>query len=337
MDSSLFAAEERLSKIDKQKDPLLRLDRHIDFSTLAAEVDRACPRPSRSKGGRPPFPTELMVRILVIKSLWNLSDEQTAYQLLDRASFQRFTGLENSSRIPDAKTIWSFNERLSQAGAADRIFSAVNRQLYQAGYLARGGQLIDATLVTTPIQRNAKEENTRIKQGDVPEDWQENKQRQKDTDARWTKKHGKSYFGYKASINVDKRCKLIRKIHVSDAGQGDQRHLPMVLDPVNTNRDLYADRGYTLTEQIAEQGVRDCIQRRAPKEQPLTVRQKQRNKRLAKQRARVEHVFGAMEQMGGKFVRCIGLKRADFAIKKKASVYNMQRLACLKCGVLDPL
>jgi len=146
MNSSLFAAEERLRKIDKHKDSLLRLDQHIDFSALAAEVDRACPRPSRSKGGRPPFPTELMVRILVIKSLWNLSDEQAACQLLDRVSFQRFTGLENSSCIPDAKTIWAFNERLSQAGAADRIFSAVDRQLYQAGYWSRGGQMVDATI-----------------------------------------------------------------------------------------------------------------------------------------------------------------------------------------------
>ena len=91
-----------------------------------------------------------------------------------------------------------------------------------------------------------------------------------------------------------------------------------------------------MTEQIAEQGVRDGIQRRAQKEQPLPVRQKQRNQRLAKQRARVEHVFGAMEQRGGKFVRCVGLKGADFAIKMKASVYNMRRLVCLKGGVLDP-
>jgi IS5 family transposase len=336
MSSTLFAEEERLRKIDKHKDPLLQLDQHIDFRAIATEVDHLCPRPSRSKGGRAPFPTELMVRILVIKSLWNLSDEQLEYQLLDRASFQRFTSLQNSARIPDAKTIWAFSERLSQAGAADVIFGDLNRQLYKAGYWSRGGQIVDATIVPTPIQRNTKEENTRIKQGDVPDDWQQNKRRQKDTDARWTKKHGKSYFGYKASVNVDKRCKLIRKIHVSDAGEGDQRHLAMILDPMNTNRDLYADRGYTMTEQIAEQDVRDCIQRRGQKAHPLNARQKQRNKHLAKTRARVEHVFGAMEQMGGKWVRCIGLKRADFAIKMKASVYNMRRLVCLKGGVLDP-
>ena len=169
-----------------------------------------------------------MVRILVMQSLWHLSDEQAEYQRLDRVSCQRFTGLENSSCIPDAKTIWAFNERLSQAGAADEMFSAVDRQLYQAGYRSRGGQMVDATIVPTPIPRNTQEANTRMKQGDVPEAWQQSKRRPKDTAARWTKKHGKSYFGYKASVNLDKRCQLIRKIHVSDAGQGDQRHLARI-------------------------------------------------------------------------------------------------------------
>ena len=110
----------------------------------------------------------------------------------------------------------------------------------------------------------------------------------------------------------------MRKIHVSDAGQEHQRHLPMLL--MHTKRDVYANSGYTMTKQIAKQRVRDDIQRRRHKEQLLTARQKHSNKHVAKPRARVGHVFGAMQQMAGKLVRRIGPKRADVAIRIKTSL-----------------
>lgn len=336
MDASLFANEERLARLDKLNEPLLKLDQHVDFEAIAMEVDEACPRPSRSKGGRPPYPTVLMVRALVIKYLWNMSFDQLEIHLLDRLTLQRFVGLQDSASIPDAKTLWLFHERLIQAGAADIIFDNFSRQLISAGYWARGGQLIDATLIPAPIQRNSRDDNERLKQGDIPENWSANKRRQKDTDASWTRKHNKNHFGYKGSANVDKRCKLIRKIHVSTASESDQKHIEQILDPMNTSKSLYGDRGYTMTNSLANQGMRDAIQRRAPRNKKLSERQKQRNHRLAKTRARVEHVFGGLAQMGGKFVRSIGIKRAAFAIKLQATVYNMKRFTFLASGGLNP-
>ena len=100
MRPSLFAAQERDAKRNKLGDVLEVLDRHVDFVALAAEVDRAAPRPDRSRGGRPPFPTEVMVRILLLQQLFNLSDEQMEFQLLDRMSFLRFTRLADTSQIP---------------------------------------------------------------------------------------------------------------------------------------------------------------------------------------------------------------------------------------------
>ena len=91
--TSLFADQEREAKLNKLGDALRVLEQHVDFVALAAEVDRAALRPSRERGGRPPFPTELMVRVLLIQQLFNLSDEQMEFQLLDRLSFQRFVGL----------------------------------------------------------------------------------------------------------------------------------------------------------------------------------------------------------------------------------------------------
>ena len=51
--------------------------------------------------------------------------------------------------------------------------------------------------VRFPMQRNSREENKQIKNGEQPEGWSKSKKRQKDTDAHWTKKNNKSFFGTK--------------------------------------------------------------------------------------------------------------------------------------------
>lgn len=317
---SLFAAEERKNKLSRLGDPLESLGRHVDFAALAASVDRALPRPHRYFGGRPPYPTELMIRLLVIQQLFNLSDAQLEFQVLDRASFQRFLGIRDSGKVPDRNTVWAFRERLVQAGLGASLFDEVNRQLQAEGYLARCGQIIDATLVPVPTQRNGRTENAQIKQGETPEDWSAKKRAHKDVDARWTEKHGKQTFGYK----------LIRTVHVSPANEGDQTHLLKVLDRNNTSRDLYADRGYTTLEVLKACGWRQHIQRRTKPKQALSKTQTGRNRRISRVRARGEHPFAGLRALGGKFLRCVGLLRANLQLHLKVLTYNLKRLCWLK-------
>lgn len=331
--TSLFADQERESKLNKLGDALQVMEQYVDFAALAAEVDRAAPRPGRARGGRPPFPTELMVRILLIQQLFNLSDEQMEFQLLDRLSFQRFAGLRSSSQIPDRTTIWTFKERLIQAGASASIFDAVNKQLAKHGYIARGGQMIDASIVQAPVQAMTKDEKALIGEGAMPVEWEPAKRRQKDTDARWTKKHGKSYFGYKVSANADKRYKLVRKIKVSTASEHDTLHFEEVIDPNNTSRIIMADKGYVDHEReqrLTKQGYCMQIQRKGHKHKPISEAQQRRNHRIAKTRVRVEHVFAGLAQMGGKAIRSIGLARANLHLNWKVAAYNLQRLTYLK-------
>jgi IS5 family transposase len=331
--TSLFADQEREAKLNKLGDALQVMEQHVDFVALAAEVDRAAPRPGRERGGRPPFPTELMVRVLLLQQLFNLSDEQMEFQLLDRLSFQRFVGLRASSQIPDRTTIWTFKERLIQAGASESIFDAVNKQLSKHGYIARGGQMIDASIVQAPKQSLSKEEKGLVGEGAVPITWTPAKRRQKDVDARWTKKHGKSYFGYKISANADKRYKLVRKIKVSTASEHDTLHFEDVLDPNNTNRNILADKGYVdgaREERLSKQGWRMHIQRKGTKDKPISETQQRRNHRIAKTRARIEHVFAGLAQLGGKTLRSIGLPRATLQLNWKVAAYNLQRLVYLK-------
>lgn len=201
--TDLFADEHHRKKIDALGDPLVQIESYIDFAALAAEVDRIAPRPVSPQGGRPPYPTETMVRILVLKRLYNLSDEQMAYQLLDRMSYKRFCGLANASAIPDRTTVWTFDQpagrrtaeggfrvvecgeaaqnRIGEAGAK-AIFDGVTAQLLKQGFIARGGQIIDATLVPAPQQHFTKGDKDVLKEGAMPADWSPAKRRQKDLD-----------------------------------------------------------------------------------------------------------------------------------------------------------
>ena len=151
--------------------------------------------------------------------------------------------------------------------------------------------------------------------------------------ARWTKKHGKSYFGFRLSSRVDRRHKLIRRVHISTASENDTLHFERVLDASNTNRDIYADKGYVDGEReqrLRAQRWRVHIQRKGQAGKPLSDCQERRNKRIAKVRARVEHVFAGLEQRGGKALRSIGLARATLHLNWKAATYNLRRLCSLK-------
>ena len=152
---SLFAEHEREDRRSKIGEPLVGLIKHVDFEALAASIDTAAPHPSRAKGGRPPYSTLLMVKILVLQQLYNLADDALEYQLLDRRSFLQFLDLTESSSIPDAKTIWLFRDRLAQAGAGSLVFEQVQHQLHKHGYMARCGQIVDALVsaVASPAQQ----------------------------------------------------------------------------------------------------------------------------------------------------------------------------------------
>jgi len=338
--TSLFAASEREEKLNKHGDVLQTLEGHVDFVAIALSVDKAAPRSGGKKGGRPPFPTALMIRVLVVQQMFNLSDEQMEYQLLDRLSFQRFVGLRHSSQIPDRTTIWTFKERLIRAGASDCLFESVQAQLTTQGYVAREGHMVDASLVPVPIQRICSVEKKLLKEQAMPVGWSPSKRRQKDMDATWTKKHGKSYFGFKVTANVDNRYKLIRKIKVSTASSHDTNHLEDVLDVANTSTDIYADKGYAdkaRETRLKEEGFRPQIQHKAKRGKAISACQKKRNHRISKTRVRVEHPFAALAQMGGKLMRSIGLERAEFNINCKVAVYNMRRLSFLKISETAPL
>lgn len=327
---------ERVEKLESMNNLLSMITLHVDLQKLADTLEEIV-APGRSsaktKMGRQAYPVLLMLKMLLLQKLYNLSDDQTQYQCLDRISFQRFLAVNFNERIPDAKTCWAFKEKLRQHALGDVIFDEVEKQLQEQGYIPRGGQIVDASLIPVPIQRNTKKENELIKSGGCPADWSEAKSRQKDIDARWTKKRNKSYYGYKVSVNVDNKYKFIRKVHVSAANEHDSQHVEHLIDKRNTSKCWFGDSAYvglTILTLLFVAGMSPQINKKGSKGKPLSECQKRRNHRLSKTRCRVEHIFAEFIWMGGKMIRCIGLTRATFELKVKCAMYNIRRLCILK-------
>ena len=331
--------DKRLDAISAKGDPLEALNGLIPFESFRAEIEtvvRLAPKERKSKAGRKPFDAVMMFKVLVLQTLYNLADEQVEYQIRDRLSFMRFLGLGLEDTVPDATTVWLFREALAKAGLVKTLFERFDRHLDAKGYIARGGQIVDATIVSAPKQRNSREENEAIKAGETPEGWEDQpaKNAQKDKDARWTKKHGKSYFGYKNHIGIDRKHKLIRRYAESDASVHDSKKLDELLDKCNTSNQVWADSAYLSAETEAKlraKGYKSRVHRRAVRNRPLSQRQQATNTTRSRVRARVEHVFADQHNaMGGKVVRTIGMARARVKIGMMNLVYNMRRLVSLE-------
>jgi len=335
---SFFDVNKRTAKLTERGDPLVGLNERIDWEGFRPSLNAVYEKARKSKAGAKPIDGVLMFKILVLQQLHNLSDDRIEYQIRDRLSFMRFLGLQLEGRVPDAKTVWLFRERLKELELVEVLFAKFHEQLAGQGYVARAGQMIDATFVEVPRQRNTREENAGIKAGEPPAAWNETpaKQRQKDVEARWTKKNEEKHYGYKNHINADAANKLVQSYAVSDASVHDSQVFEALLDQSidahDEKRAVYADSAYRSKEReaaLAAGGFDSQIHEKGTRGHPLTEEQKASNRVKSKTRARVEHVFGAQQAMGGHVVRTIGLARARVKIGMMNLVYNMKRLVQL--------
>ena len=347
--AGFFDVEERLRELSSKGDDLERIAALVDFTLFRPELERAVPRADGAKGGRPAFDHVLMFKILLLQAMHGLSDERCEYLIKDRLSFMRFLGLGLADPVPDANTIWAFREALKRAGAVGRLFAQFDATLRAAGYLAMGGQIVDATIVAAPKQRNTEAERAAIKAGQIPEAWAEKpaKLRQKDRDARWTVKFSKAKpredgapqvdlavpaFGYKNHVAIDRRHGLIRSWTASHAAAHDGARLAEVLDADNTAGDVWADTAYRSAKNeawLASRGLVSRIHRKKPAGRPMPARTRQANARKSTVRSAVEHVFARQKGPMALVVRTIGIARAQVKIGLANLAYNIKRLVWL--------
>lgn len=328
-----FDLDDRYEKLN-ERDPLIHLNQLIDLEWFRPTLSKVREKARKSNAGRKGFDVILMFKVLVLQHLYNIADDEAEYQIRDRYSFCRFLGLTPEGKIPDSKTIWLYREKLVKLELMEVLFNDFNLQLDQQGYKAQKGQIVDASFVDVPRQRNTREENEQIKMGETPERFQENVhvKAQKDTDARWTKKNQESHYGYKNHAVVDNKHKLIRNYRVTSAEVHDSQVFVELLTE-NSSKDVWADSAYRSEEAentLAEKKYRSHVHKKGVRNKPLTEREKKANKRKSKVRARVEHVFGSISnEQGGSFSRVIGLDRTAVKVGMMNIVYNMRRYVTL--------
>jgi transposase, IS5 family len=336
----LFDEQFRLDKIGKQNDPLVKLQQHIDFEIFRKPLERHFEAgKDRSQGGRPHFNYLLMFKILILQRYYNLSDDSTEYAILDRLSFMRFLGLTISDAVPDAKTIWNFKNELAKSKLVEKLFSLLDKTLTKRGVILNKGRMVDASIVEVPIQRNSRDENQQLNDGQIPEDWKEDpdKLRQKDVDAKWVTHNGKSYYGYKDHVKADENTKLITGYKVTAANVHDSEMIGALIDKKDRGQKLYADSAYRsekIEKELKRKNVNSMIHEKGYRNKPLTLSQQKRNRRKSKVRARVEHIFGFMtNSMNRMYIRCRNFVRAQATIGLMNITYNLFRLAQLRVSL----
>lgn len=332
---SLYEQMRRQTKLDSFKDPLRDLGQRINFESFRSLIETGLRNESKGAGGRPAFDVVMMFKVLIVGTLYNLSDDALEMRIYDSMTVQRFLSLHSDDRIPDAKTIWAFRESLIKADVHTALFNGFNKQLERAGVTYSSGRIIDATIIEAPKQRNNHDENEQIKQGQTPQQWQDDQAmlRQKDVDARWTQKHGMNYYGYKDHVKVDQLTKLIITSVVTPANVHDSQMVGALLDHGDNKCNLYADSAYVgrqVNKQIRSVGARNRVIKRRVRGKQLSEARVRINRVYARTRSRVEHVFGAfVNDLKTKMVRSIGLTRAKGRITLLNLVYNMRRALSL--------
>ena len=267
---SLFGLSEHLERLSKTGDPLEVLEATVDFEHFRGWLveglgygDGAKGGGDGAKGGRPPFDPVSMFKALILQAQHNLSDARMEFMIRDRLSWMRFLRFDLGGPTPDENTIRLFRNKLTETGTLKRVMKAFDWQLQKKGYIPMSGQIVDASLVPAPKQRNTDAEKEAIRAGKTARKiWPDepHKAVQKDTDARWTLKIGGKIryrpdgtplpqialpvFGYKSHIAIDRRFGFIRESAVTSASHADGRVLPRLVTTDNTSSEVWADSAY---------------------------------------------------------------------------------------------
>jgi len=328
----LFDEQFAVSHLSEMGNPIESISKVIDFEMFRSILEsRLLNTAKKNNAGAKPFDVVMMFKIMILQRYYNLGDKQVEYQIVDRMSFKKFLGLESGDKVPDEKTIWAFREKLTQTASVEELFELFVSHLEQKGLIFNEGQIIDASFIEIPRQRNTRVENKMIKDESGDDLWNDrpNKKCHKDIDARWTKKNGDTFYGYKNHIKIDAKSKIIGTYYASDASVHDSKALELLLNDKDKGQALHADSAYVgpnQVEAISDHKMINNVHEKGRINKPMTEEQKSNNTIKSKIRARVEHVFGFMEQsMNCMYIWSVGMPRATATIGMINLTYNIFR------------
>lgn len=334
--AGLFDYEFQLNEIKKHKPPLQKLNEIIDWELFRKPIEEALTKDDKkSNAGRKPYDKLLMFKILILQRYYNLSDEQTEFQIKDRLSFLDFLGLQIGDNVPDEKTIWLFKEQLKEKNLAKTLFDTFTDKLTSTGVVAKEGTLVDASFIKVPKQRNKRSDNSDIKKGAIPLEFAKkdkngnrSKLSQKDCDARWVTKYKIKEFGYKDHISVDQKTKVITNYTVTPSSTHDSQAIKELIN--KNDNTLYADSAYKskeIEEYLEKNNVKCKVIQRAYRNKSLTNKEHKENYKHSKTRVRVEHIFGTLKNSmnSALSLKSIGLERIKSITGLINLTYNLIR------------
>jgi len=305
---SNFAFKHEYEHIAELGDRLGEVEKLVDWESFRPLL-RGLYTNKEGKGGRPNIDEILMIKMLVLQQWHGLSDPELERQVNDRISFRKFLGFPD--KIPDRSTIWLFRERLAKTGKDELIWEELQRQLDGKGLKIRKGMIQDATF----IHADPGHASSDTPRGD-------DAKTRRSEDGTWTKKGGKSHFGYKMHTIIDRDYDFIRRISTTTASLHDSQ-----IDLSEEGEVVYRDRGY----QGASCKGYDATMKRGARNHPIGIRDKLRNLRISKKRAKGERPFAVIKNVfnSGK-VMVTTLKRVRVKNMFSALCYNLYQLRTIE-------
>ncbi|GAB6055241.1 IS5 family transposase [Methanobacterium alkalithermotolerans] len=269
-----YFMNKQYDRVKQLGDKLAEIDPLIDWEAFRPVI-RDMYYNQSERGGRPNNDEIVMIKMLVLQSWYGLSDPELERQANDRISFQKFLGFPE--RIPDRSTVWAFRERLIDTGKDEYIWKELQRQIDSKGLKVKEGVIQDATFIT------ADPGHQRVNEPRGPE-----AKTRRNKEGEWSKKGGKSYFGYKLHTLADKDYDLIRRLETTTAEIHDSQ-----IDLSKPGEVVYRDRGYF---GAACKGY-DATMKRAVRAHPLGIRDKNRNKRITRKRSAGERPYAVIKNI----------------------------------------
>lgn len=287
----------------------------MDWSALRALLGKR----GEAGPGNSSYPSEVLLRCLLLGVWHDLSDPALEAAIADRISFRRFAGLSLHDPTPDHSTLWRFRQELAQDGLADRVFAEINRQLEAQSLIVKRGTLIDASLVAARAKPPRKPRGEPAEAPAKPS---------ADSDARWGRKGNKSVFGYKIHIGADTAHTLIRRADLTDGSVTDTEPADGLI--CGDEKAVYGDQAYythARHARLTEAGIKDRLMHRPNKHHPeLSPRQKRRNRMIGRVRAAVERPFAVFkEYYGMRRMRFYTLARNRVHVVLACCCYNLRR------------
>lgn len=310
------AATEHYQKHIKtqSKQTLSFINEKIDWQKLLQPIERVLSheKSGLAQTGRPTHDLLVIIKCFLLQSIYNLSDPRLEEEIADRRSFQLFLGLSSGEAIPDETSICRYRELFARLGLDKKLFKSFNRQMAERKLIVGKGTIVDATI---------KEAQATPQSG-------------RDTDAQFTKRRGRTHYGYKGHIGMDADTDVIHTVEFTAANVHDSEKFNDLL--CGSEKRVYADKGYAKKdrrEQLKKRGIVPKIMHKGYRNHPITQKQMKQNTIYAKTRNAVERPFGFMSVVLN-YVRCryydFGRNRFQFMLA--ATVYNIRRFISLTAG-----